>query len=463
MTDSDPVVSPACSEPRTRHIALGLLVLAAPIIATNLSRTVMSFVDFVMVSQLGTSAQAAVVPASIVLWCLIAFGMGLVSVVNTVVSQSLGRGRHADCGAYGWQGVYISVAIGVAILPFWWLVGPLFDLAGHGSQIISLEVTYTQIGLLGLAPTIAALALSNFFIGVHRTTVGFVTALISNVFNIVANYALIFGHWGFPQLGMAGAAWGTVAATVLHALLLLAWFVMPYYGRTFHTWRTWRPHRNFVVDICRIGLPPGVQFTGDISAWAVFLLFFVGRFGETHLAATNICFKLLDVSLMPALGIGLALTAVVGKSIGQNRLDLARSYVRWGLLFNVSYMGLMGMVIVVLRHPLASLFSDDPQVIRWAGPMMIMCAIFQFGDALNITYGHCLRGAGDTLWPAVVWLLSSVVLLIGGSLIMINTLPQLASLGPWIAGTVHISVMSLVMCARYRWGPWQRMQLPRSD
>ena len=314
-----------------------------------------------------------------------------------------------------------------------------------------------------MGPTIAAMALSHFFTGVHRPTVGFVTALISNAFNITANYVLIFGHWGFPRLGMAGAAWATVAATVLHTVMLLAWFLLPYYGRTFHTWRTWRPRRDFVVDIFRVGTPPGIQFFGDITAWTVFLLFLVGQFGEVHLAANNICFKLLEISFMPAAGLGLAVTAAVGKSIGQNRLDLARSFVRWGLLFNLTYMGLMGIAMAVLRYPLTALFNDDPEVIRWAAPMMIMCAFFQFADALNITFGHALRGAGDTLWPAVAWLSTGTVLLIGGSLLMVKYFPDLQSLGPWLAATVYICVIGLLMWGRYLWGPWQRMQLLRPD
>ena len=166
---------------------------------------------------------------------------------------------------------------------------------------------------------------------------------------------------------------------------------------------------------------------------------------------------------MPAAGLGLAVTAAVGKSIGQNRLDLARSYVRWGLLFNVCYMGPIGIAMAVLRRPLTSLFNDDPQVIYWAGPMMILCAVFQFGDALNITFGHALRGAGDTLWPAVVWLITSTVLLVGGSLVMVRIFPDLFSIGPWIAATVYICLCGLLMYARYRWGPWQRMQLLRPD
>jgi MATE family multidrug resistance protein len=451
----------APSLPGHRQIALGLLALSAPIIATNISRTVMSFVDFIMVSDLGRDAQAAITPASLVLWTLMAFGIGLAAVVNTFVSQSLGRRRTTQCAVYGWQGVYLSLFLGVAVLPVWPLVDPLFEFAGHGEALVPMQAVYTKIGLLGVGPTLVAAALSNFFNGVHRPAVGFTMAVVSNVFNGVANYALIFGHFGFPALGIAGAALGTLAASVLQAALLLAWFVHPYYRQRFGTWRARALNLHRLRNLMRVGVPPGLQFAVDIGAWTVFTMFLVGRFGEAQLAANNICFKILEISFMPAVGMGHAITAAVGRSIGQGRFDLARRYVRWGAVYCVGYMGSVGVVMAVFRHGLPSLLSDDPQVIHWAGILMIMCAVFQIFDALNITFGGALRGAGDTLWPAVLWVASNALILLGGGWLMAHYVPQWASAGVWSAATVNIIVLGSFLGLRYKYGPWAKMDLFR--
>ncbi len=447
-----------------RHPAVVLLALAAPVIATNISRTVMSFADFVMVSRLGTEAQAAIMPAGILLFCAIGFGMGLMSVVNTYVSQSLGRGRHAECSAYAWQGVILSIGLGVVTLPAIALVDPFFRLADHGDAVAAMEVTYVRIGIFGIGPTVAAVALSNFFIGVHRPAVGFFAALVSNVFNVAGNYALIFGHWGLPPMGIAGAAWATLAASILNVLILLIWMLRPWYARTFHTRKTWRPSSRRIGRILRIGFAPGVTFFFDIVSWAVFTIFLVGRFGTVQLAANNICFKILEISFMPAVGMGMALTASVGKSIGMQRTDLARRYVRWGVAFAVGYMGLMGLVMALLRHELPGLLIADgeplrAEVIRWAAPMMLFCAVFQIFDALSISYNGALRGAGDTTWTAVAWIASATLLMIGGGLLVSHLMPHWASTGLWGAATAHVAAIGIAFALRYRYGPWERIDV----
>lgn len=451
-------------EPRSLELAGRLLVLAGPVIATNISRTVMSFVDFLMVSRLGAEAQAAIVPARLILFCMISVGLGLVSAVNTFVAQSLGRGRFGECSAYAWQGLYLALAAGVVLLPCWWLVEPFFTWAGNGPGVVPLEIAYTQIGILGIAPAIAAAAMANFFTGVHRPAVGLVSVLVSNVVNVVANYALIFGHFGCPAMGIAGAAWATLGASTLQAIILLSWMLLPRYGRTYGSWHTWRFHARRFLALVRVGGPSGGQLGTDIITWTLFTILLVGRFGEVQLAANNICFTVLELSFMPAVGLGMALTASVGRSIGEGRHDLARRYVRWGLVFNMGYMGLLGALMAVFRYELPELLTSptDPlaaDVIAAAAPLMVMCALFQAFDAMCITFNRALQGAGDTLWPAGLFIASSVLVLLLGGWLMARYVPALGSIGPWLAATVHVMIAGTALWARYRFGPWERIRL----
>ena len=442
-----------------KSVAITLLSLAAPVIATNISRTVMSFADFVMVSRLGTDAQAAIMPAGIVLFVIIGFGLGVVSVVTTLVSQSYGSGRRADCLTYGWQGVHLGLAIGLAALPMWFILDPFFRLADHGEEILRLEVAYARVGLFGIGPTIAAVALANFFTGIHRPTIGFISAFVSNVFNILCNYALIFGHWGLPAMGMVGAAWSTLMASVLQLLILLGWLMLPRYRQLSENRRTWRPNWGRAIQLIRIGVPAGLQLASDIASWMIFAVFLVGRFGPVHLAANNICFKFLEISFMPAVGLGYALTAAVGKSIGAGKPDQVRIYVRWATIYCVGYMGLIGLVMALFRYELSGLFANDPEIIHWASIIMIMCAVFQIFDALGITYNGALRGAGDPLWPAAAWAASALVFLIGGGWLMVQIAPQWASAGAWVAATLHVFMVGLLLALRYQFGSWHRKQL----
>jgi MATE family multidrug resistance protein len=440
-------------------IPLQLLQLSAPVIASMISRVAMGFVDFAMVSTLGTQAQAAMPAANMVLFSVIGFGMGALSMVNTFVSQALGRSEPRECSAFAWQGAYLGLLLWCVALPGWWAIPSLFAWIGHEPGVQALEVEYAKIGLLSMGPALASMALAGFFTGLHRPRVPLIAAVVSNLFNVAGNYALIFGHWGFPAMGVAGAAWATTLASVLNAAILLAWLLTPTYQREFFTRDMWRPSLERMKRLSWFGLPAGAHFAFDIATWTVFTNVFVGRFGQEQLAAHNICMQFLHLSFMPAVGIGVALGVMVGKFIGERQLAMAHAAVRWGMTVGLAYMGLLGVAMFVWRFDLVLLFNDDPEVVKWGGRIFIFCAMFQVFDAMNIVYSHALRGAGDTHWPAYAIFILASTLLVGGCLLAVKLFPQWGSAGPWTAATVYIVVLGSVFALRYRWGPWAKIEL----
>ncbi|QQE13802.1 MATE family efflux transporter [Planctomycetota bacterium] len=446
-------------EPKGLTVPWQLIVLGLPIIASMISRTAMGFVDFIMVSQLGTDAQAAIMPAGILLFCALSFGMGVVSVVNTYVAQNLGKGEKQECSAYAWQGIYIAMFIGVLGLPGWWLAGPFFEWVGHEPHVAEMEAVYVQIGVLGFGPAIGGIALSNFFNGIHKPVIGLWAMLIGNAFNIAANYALIFGKWGFPEMGIAGAAWGTLFAGILQLIVLFICFMLPWVRMEFGSAKRWMFSWRRVKEVVIVGAPAGVQFMMDIIAFTVFILFLVGRFGTEQLAASNLTFKCLEVSFMPVVGMGVALTAAIGKSIGEGRKHLARVQARWVCGMSVCYMSLIAVMLMLFNEQFAGLLSDDSEVIFWASRMLIICAIFQVFDAVGITYSSALRGAGDTFVPAVMMVIAAGGIFMGGGFMMVNWVPELQSLGPWYAATAYIMVLGAMFAIRFAWGSWERIDL----
>ncbi|MCC6579445.1 MAG: MATE family efflux transporter [Phycisphaeraceae bacterium] len=434
-------------------------VLALPIIAAMVSRTAMSFIDFVMVSKLGTEAQAAIGPAQLVVFCCISFCMGLVTSVATYVSQSLGRREWTNCSAYGWQGVWLSLLMGLAALPAWFGVGPLFAWVGHAPAVAAMETDYARIALLSLGPATAGCALANYYQGIHQPAVGWWSALIANVLNVAGNYALIYGHWGCPALGIAGAAWATTAASTLQTLIMLAWMIRPAAHRQFQSHATWRWNARKIWELIKLGLPAGLHFTSDIITWSIFTLWLVGRFGTEQLAAHNVVFKFLEISFMPTVGLGAAVTAAVGKAIGHGRPDHARLVTRWATMFAVGYMGLIAACYLVFRMKLPGLLTDDPQVVSWASKLLLCCAIFQVFDALGITHVSALRGAGDVHWPAYLAIGYGVTLFLGGSFLIAWLRPQWQALGPWSVATVYIMLLGVTFWIRWLRGSWESIQL----
>jgi MATE family multidrug resistance protein len=185
----------------------------------------------------------------------------------------------------------------------------------------------------------------------------------------------------------------------------------------------------------------------------------VGIFGTASLAATTIVVRYMHVGFMPAMALASALVAMVGKAIGEGNPDLAQRHVKTALRVTILYMVTVGILFFVMRYQLLGAFTDSAETVAIGVNIMLCVAFFQFFDALNIIYSHALRAAGDTLWFAVVGGVICLVVFIGGGVAIINLLPKLGGLGPWLMGTVYLSLFALMMRFRWRSGAWRRMNI----
>ncbi len=436
-----------------------LVRLAIPSILATISGTVMSFVDFAFVSQLGSAAQAAVGNAAVLVWAFFGLSLGVVSTVSTFASQSLGQQRPREGAAYMWQAVWLSLAMAVvsaAIIP---LVPLVYAGLRHPPEVLVLEVSFTRIFLLSAAPLTAAAAISNYFNGIHKPTVTMVSMVAANLFNALAGYVLIFGHWGFPAMGVAGAATATVAALMVRLIWLVIALAWPSFRTRFEPFAEWRFNGPRMASLMRIGAPAGLQWLADVGTWAIFSNWLISKFGTVDIAATQIVWKLLELGWMPAIGIGVGINAAVGKAIGQGDMALAVRRTRVGTMLCVGYMGLMGAIFAFGRNALPALFTDKADVLHLASIFMVLGMTFQIFDAMSIAYGSALKGAGDTRWPAIVSSAYAYGIVILGGWLITLAWPGMGSVGPWITNTVYAILVSLTL--RYRWvrGQWRQINV----
>jgi len=449
---------------RQREIR-NVIRMAIPVVILTSSRAVMDVADYVMITWLPTDdAQAAILPAQILMWSYIVVGLGIVSMVNTFVSQSLGRKEYRECSAYAWQSVYLGIAfglIGAAMTP---LVPWLVTQIGHEPRVQAAEIAYLRIAMLTVGPTIAADGLGWFFVGVHRPWVTAWTAIEANVVNIAVTYVLIFGKLGFEPMGIAGAAAGTLAAVLYRMLRLALAMWLPSAAAAFATRKTWRPSRKRLAKLLSVGMPCGVQWLTEVIVWAIFVNVLVGaKFGTSHLIATNIGWQYMRIAFMPTIGVGRALSALVGKSIGEGDPKRAMRETRFAAFVTSAYMGLLAVIYTVFGHALIALFNASPEVCEIGAKVMICASAFQLFDALGITYGSALRGAGDTFVPSVFFIVSHWIIVVGGGWWVATAYPQLGSIGPWIAGAVLIVVSSLFLWWRWNGRAWMRIDLFRGE
>lgn len=447
-----------------RHELREVIAMSVPMVITTCSPMVMQVADFWMVSRLGRAAQAAILPAQMMIWIYIAMGMGLVLAVNTFASQCLGKGRLRDCSAYAWQGLYLSIFLGVVGFGVWPLLPSILNLVGHEPAVRAMEMDYMWVMVYAIGPTIAAAALSSFFNGVHKPKVTMWSAIEANALNIALDYCLIFGAFGFPELGIRGAAYATFIAVVYRTVRLTVTMCGGHYRETYASRETYALDMRKIRGLLRVGAPQGGQWLSDVIVWSTFVSVLIGKtFGTAHLAATNIAWQYMRISFMPTLGVGIALTSMVGKAIGQEKPQRAIRLTRITLIIAMAYMLAMSAVYLFGREWLISLFTAEPDVIAIGATVLICAAVFQVFDAMGMIYNSALRGAGDTFWPAVLFVVSHWLIVIGGGYLVVEFLPQWGSTGPWIAASGLIIFVGLALWFRWHGRKWMKIDIFKYD
>ncbi len=437
-----------------------MLKLAMPIIVTYISFTVMQFVDRYMVSHVGTDSLAAILPAGIISFVPASFMLGVIACVNTFVGQSLGRGDQRGCSSYFWQASYLGLAYFAVVIAFMWPGAPwIFKVLGHEQSLTKLEVVYLRIMLYAQFPAVLIWSSTHFFMGVHRPAIMMYGGVAGHLVNIGANYILIFGKFGFPAMGLAGAGWGTFIGIAVEAVIFVAVFLGGPMNEKFKTRSTFGIDLGRIKDLIKVGAPAGLSFMVNVAFFGFVLSGLVGRFGKEALAATSVAISYTNLAIMPIVGVGAALTASVGKAIGKGRKDIAVRQTNVCLKAIIAYMIVMAACFIVFRQTLMGFWSSDEKVIQAGVDILILAAILKFFDAISITYSGSLRGAGDTVWLAMVSGVGSVVILGGGGLMFMKYFPGLGGVGPWIAATIYMAVMSVANGLRFRSNRWMRIDL----
>ncbi len=458
MTNNSPLIS----QSHTDETSLShMLNLATPMVVATISFTIMQFVDRYMVSRLGTAELAAILPAQFVSFLPNSFAIGAITILNTFVSQSLGKSAKTDCSNYFWQVVYMGFVYFAVILAIMWPAAPwIFRTMGQPAAVVGLEVIYFRIMLYAHLLAIINYAGSQFFMGIHRPIITMYASIFGQVVNVAANYVLIFGKLGFPAMGIRGAGWGTFTGIGVAAAINLAVFLSDNIHATFKSRRTLNIDYSKMHDLLKVGLPAGFGLMVNVAMWGVILSALVGKIdGQEALAATSAVLSYTSFSIMPIVGIATALTAAVGKAIGQGKKNLAAKQTSVCLRVALVYMGLVGLCFFLFRDALMAFWSSDAKVKEIGVNILICAAIYQVFHAARIIYSGSLRGAGDTVWLAIISAVAAVVILGIGGVLIVKLFPSLGSLGPWIAATFSIIVAGLANRWRFKSNRWMNIDL----
>ena len=314
-------------------------MIGLPSVATMGSHTVMQFVDKLMVSRIGpepvyVSAQSN---GAMLSWMMLAFMIGMSGVVNSFVSQNLGAGTPRRGAAYAWNGLWIALVYwAVLVIPVIAVAPALFGHLHTDAALVGLETGYARVMLAGSLFVVWTRAIHHYFYGMHRPWVVLVSAVVGNSANIVCNYALIFGRLGAPEMGLEGAAYGTVIGALIEFSIPMALFLSPRYARAFGTRRAWRVSAACLRGIVRVGLAPGLMFLNEMACWAALTIWLVPLAGRAagddpvlHNTMGWIVLQYMHLSFMPAVGLSIAARRWWARRWGAASGHRARRGRRW--------------------------------------------------------------------------------------------------------------------------------------
>ncbi len=434
-----------------------VLVLAFPVVLTQLSTSLMGVVDSAMVGRIGATELAAVGFGSIWLWALFAMIYGTASGIQTFVSQADGAGNTRSCGAWIWQGLYALMPAGIVFVAIIaWLLEPALALLSPSAEMQTLTTEYVQARLIGEFGFVAVMVINSFYRGLGDTRTPLYITLVANAVNVVLDYGLIFGEFGLPEWGVAGAGLATTIAQWSNAIVLLVICQRRSIAKRCDT----RPVALNRIQIKRFlwtSIPIGGQwFIGMLSFSAFTTL--VARMGDASMAASQAFVMLLSLSFMQAIGISIATAILVGRYIGAGDLPAAIRTFRSSIVVGISLAICVAIAFVAIPIPLLRIFTDDPRVLELGRPLLLIGAFFQLADAVAIIADGALRGAGDTRWPFMVETAMGWGILVPLAY-YVGVVLEYGLTGAWLASLVHILMLSTILFLRFRSNAWQKIRI----
>jgi multidrug resistance protein, MATE family len=379
-----------------------LVALGVPTALTQLGVMMLGVVDTVMVGWLGVAELGAASLGHVWIFGTLILGMGLMFGLDPIIAQAHGARDHERVGLTLQQGVIAALIASVPIALLWLATEPVLLLFGQDPQLAAGAHVYVVTQIPSIPPFLVFLAVRQYLQGRGVVMPAFWITVLANGVNALGNWVLVFGHLGFPALGLVGSAMATAVTRgfMLVALVGLVLALRLHEG----AWVPWSRRALDARDLGRIfkiGVPVGVQYALEGWAFQVTTLL-AGLMGKSFLAAHTIVLNLASLSFMLPLGISLGAATHVGNLIGAGHLARAQRAAHVALGLGALVMILSAATFVALRWVLPDLYTDDVAVIALAASILPIGAAFQLFDGVQVVGGGILRGMGNTVPAAVI-------------------------------------------------------------
>ena len=381
---------------------LNTLNLAYPVIIGQLGFIMMGVVDSLMVGSLGPAPLAAASLGNSLTIIIFIVGIGISFAVTPLVAISIGAKKYSECGIYFRQSLLVNLTVGLILTIIVVAGSELIIYFDQPLEVTMLAKSYTKILGLGGIPLMLFQTYKQFIEGLSVMKPAMIIAILANFVNAFVNWILIFGKFGFPSLGLEGAGWATFSSRVFMAIVLMIYVMnrskFKQYDVSFH-------FRNINVPVIKkilsLGLPSGSQYFFEVGAFS-FAVVMVGWLGTKQQAAHQIAINLASISFMAVLGISVAGSIRVGNAVGMRDISETRRAGFTASLLGASVMLVSGLIFILFRNFLPTLYINDQEVISYASSLLIIAALFQLSDGTQAVGIGILRGLTDVKIPTAI-------------------------------------------------------------
>ena len=413
----------------------------------------MGFVDTLMVGRLGPDELAGVALGNTLFFFLLIVCMGVVNAVAPMVSQAFGAGEHEPVERSVRQGFVVGFLLALPCTLIIWNIGPFLRFIGQEEGTIFLAAGYLQAIIWGFLPFLWFAALRSFVEGISKPLPVTLITLLGLGMNVLANYVLMYGKWGFPELGVVGTGW---ASTIVYWFLFLTLLLYSRLAAPFRQYSLFRQIRHFdkkyFRELVRIGWPMGISHGVEAGLFSVTALL-IGVLGTASLAAHQIAIQCAAYTFMVPMGIGIAASVRVGQETGRGNHEAARraGYVAIGLA--TLFMAITALLFWVIPRQIIGLYLDfsmpeNREVIEIAVILLGVAAVFQVFDGIQVAAAGALRGLKDTRIPMIISVISYWVVGLSAGLLLGFTFSGGAA-GLWWGLVMGLGAAAVLLMLRF--------------
>src|ERR1051326_3758576 len=381
-----------------------MLRLAAPLALTELGWLAMAFVDTVMVGRLPDSATAigAVSLGSTLFYTIGVFGSGTMLGMDTLVAQAYGARRLPECHRAMWNSLYLACMISPLLMAGILAVIPLFPHFGLAPGLVAQTVPFLKALVWSTLPLALYFALRRYLQAMHIVKPVVFALISANLVNLAGNWALVYGHWGFRARGVPGSGWSTCISRIYMVAVLALAAIYYDHQRKSGLWNASRRLEWWRIrQLLRLGMPAALQLLLEIGAFAT-ATFLIGKLGAVPLAGHQIALNVASFTYMVPLGISSAAAIRVGHALGSGDVHGAARAGWMALLFGAGFMGCSGLTLFLFARPIARIYTPEIAVVSAGATLLVVAAVFQLFDGLQVVATGALRGAGNTRVPMLV-------------------------------------------------------------